>query len=137
MQAFQAGQTCLVFLFLLPYWLAAGQASQHDRAYIFSLCFLAAGRTSQHERPHSLFFTDSLTYFEPSTKHHEEISSNLWTVGIWEIILSSFIFPSKPTNPRRNKLDIFQLLFLLQHFNPCPDDSISTLALTSAFSFLS
>ena len=72
-----------------------------------------------------------------------------------KIILSSFIFPSKPTDPRRNKLDIFnscwldfsilipvlttasQLLLWLQHFNSCPDDSISTPALTSAFYFLS
>ena len=80
------------------------------------LHFLAAGKTSQHEKAHSLFFTDSLTYFEQSTKHHEESSSNLWTIGVWEIILSSFIFPSKPMDPQRNKLDIF---------NSCPDDSIS------------
>ena len=59
MQAFWVGQTCPVFHFLLPHWLAAGQACQHDRAHILSLRFLAAGRTSQHERPHSLFFTDS------------------------------------------------------------------------------
>ena len=58
-QAFRAGQTCPVFLFSLPYWLAGGQASQHDRAHILSLRFLAAGRTSQHERAHSLFFTDA------------------------------------------------------------------------------
>ena len=82
----------------------------------------------------------SLSYFEQSAKHHEETSSNLWAVGVWEIILSSFIFPSKPTDPRRNKLDIFnscfnlsilipvltttfQFLFGLQHFNSYPDDS--------------
>ena len=46
--------------------LAAGQASQHDRAHILSLCFQAAGRTSQHERLHSLFFTDSLSYISSS-----------------------------------------------------------------------
>ena len=68
----------------------------------------------------------SVTYFEQSAKHHEESTSNLWTIGVWEIILSSFIFPSKLTDPRRNKLDIFQLRFWLQHFNSCPDDSIST-----------
>ena len=97
----------------------------------------------------------SLTYFEQSAKHHEEISSNLWTVGVWEIILSSFIFPYKPTDPRRNKLDIFnscfnlsilipvlttasQLLLGFQHFNSCPDDSvlISALSFTTVSFFL-
>ena len=66
-------------LFSLPHWLAAGQASQYDRAHTFlasslassrtsqstsqstysSLRFLAAGKTSQNEGAHSLFFTDS------------------------------------------------------------------------------
>ena len=126
-QAFQVGQTCLVFLFSLPYWLAAGQARQHDRAHILSLHFLAAGRTSQHERPHSLFFTDSLSYFEQSANHHEDISSNLWTIGVWEIILSSFIFPSKPTDSWRNKLDIF---------NSCFNFSILIPVLMTAFQLL-
>ena len=53
----------------------------------------------------------TLRYFKQSAKHHEETSSNLWTVGVWEIILSSFIFPSKPKDPRRNKLDIFNSCF--------------------------
>ena len=53
----------------------------------------------------------SLTYFEQSAKHNEETSSNLWTVGVWEIIRSSFIFPSKPTDPWRNKLNIFNSCF--------------------------
>ena len=93
--------------------LEARQASQHDRVHILSLCFLAAGRTSQHERPHSLFFTDwlYLTYFEQSAKHHEESTPNSWAVGVWEIILSAFIFPSKPTDPWRNRLDIFNSCF--------------------------
>ena len=65
-QAFQAGQTCPIYLFLLPHWVAAGQASQHDREHILSLCFWAAGRTSQHGRPHSLFFTDSLSHISSS-----------------------------------------------------------------------
>ena len=95
----------------------------------------------------------SLTYFEQSAKYHEESTPILWTIGIWEIILSSFTFPSKPTDPWRNKLDIFnssfnfsilipvlttasQLLLWLQHFNSYPDNSISTPALTSASLFL-
>ena len=65
-QAFRAGQTCPVFLFSLPYWVAAGQASQYDRAHILSLRFQAAGRTSQHEKLHSLFFTDSLSHISSS-----------------------------------------------------------------------
>ena len=78
-----------------------------------------------------------------SAKYHEETTSNLWTVGVREIILSSFIFPSKSTDLRRNKLDIlipvmttaFQLLFGLQHFNSCPDDSvlIPALSFTTVF----
>ena len=52
---------------------------------------------------------------EQSTKHYEESTSNLWTIGVWEIILSSSIFPFKPTDPWRNKLDIF---------NSCFDSSI-------------
>ena len=125
-QAFRAGQTCPVFLFSLQHWPAAEQASQHDRTHILSLRFQAAGGTSQHERPYSLFFTDTLTCFKQSTKHHEETSSNFWTVGVWEVILSSFIFPSKPTDPQRNKLDIFNSCFNFSNFNPSSDDNIST-----------
>ena len=53
----------------------------------------------------------SLTYFEQSAKHHEESTSNLWTIRVWEIILSSFTFPSKPMDPQRNQLDIFNSCF--------------------------
>ena len=139
-------------LFSLPHWPAAGQAINMTE-HILSLRFLASGKTSQHDRAHLLFFTDSssltlsLSYFEQSAKHHEESTPNLWTIGVWEIILSSFIFPSKPTYPPRNKLDIFnscfdfsililvlttasQLLLGLQHFNPSPDDSVLIPALS-------
>ena len=107
----------------------------------------------------------SLTYFEPdrpsfssltteqSTEHYEESTPNWWTIDVWEIILSLLIFHSKLTDPRRNKLDIFNscfdfsilipvlttasdLLLWLQHFNSRPDDSISTPALISASLFL-
>ena len=106
---------------------------------------LASSRTGQStwESTFSLFafsLASSRTdHLSPShhTKHYEESTSNLWTIGVWEIILSSFIFSSKPTDPRRNKLDFFQLLRWLQYFNSCPDDSISTPVLTSAFQFLS
>ena len=124
-----------------------------------SLRLLEAGQTLQRERTHSLsslptLLAVGLTIFflsphRESTKHYEENISNLWAIGVWEIIFSSFIFPSKSTDPQRNKLDIFnsyfdfsilipvlttafQLLYGLQHFNSCPDDSISTPALTSA-----
>ena len=116
-QAFWAEQTCPVFLFSLPHLLAAGQATNMT-AHILSLHFLAAGRTSQHETTFTLLHWLSLTYFEQSTKHHEENSFNLWTIGIWEIILSSLIFPSKPTDPRRNKLDIFNSCFKLSILIP-------------------
>ena len=78
--------------------LAAVQASQHDRAHSPSLLphLLAAGWTI-------LFFSHHREF----TKHYEESTPNLWTICVWEIILSSFIFPSKPTYPWRNKLDIF------------------------------
>ena len=105
-------------------------------------------RPSTWESTFTLLHWLSLTYFEQSAKHHEESTSSLCTLGVWEIILSSYIFPSKPTDPQRNKLDIFnscfdssifipvptiasQLLLWLWHFNSCPDDSISTPALTS------
>ena len=73
----------------------------------------------------------------------------------WCLGNHSFIFPSKPTDPRRNKLDIcnsyfnfsisipvlttaFQLLLGLQHFNSCPDDSvlIPALSFRTVFFFL-
>ena len=64
-----------------------------------------------------------LSHHRESTKHYEESTSNLWAIGVWETILSSFIFPSKPTDPRRNKFDIF---------NSCFDFSISIPVLTTA-----
>ena len=80
---------------------------------IHSLSSLASSRKDQPtwETTFTLLHRLSLTYFEESAKHHEEILSNLCTVGVWEIILSSFILPSKPTDPRRNKLDIFNFCF--------------------------
>ena len=68
-----------------------------------------------------------LTYFEQSAKHHEKTTSNSWTIGVWEIILSSFIFSCKPTDPRRNKMDIF---------NSCFDFSILIPVLTTAAQLL-
>ena len=85
---------------------------------------LASNRT---DHPFPLSPQSSLTIMKKST-------SNLWTIGIREIIFSSFIFPSKPTDPQRNKLYIFnscfvfsilipvlttacQLLLWLQHLN--------------------
>ena len=71
-QAFRPGQICPIFLFSFSHWSAAGQASQHDRAYTLSLSLslslrlLAAGKTSQHEGAHSLFFTDSLSRISSS-----------------------------------------------------------------------
>ena len=107
-QAFRAGQTCPVFFFSLPHWLAAGQASQHDRAHT-SLSSLPSSRKDLPTwgTTFTLLHWFSLTYFEQSAKHHEETSANLWTVGVWEIILSSFIFLSKPMDPRRKKNWIF------------------------------
>ena len=126
-------------------------------------CLLATGKSSQHERAHSLFFTDSSSLSLPHilgrTDHLFPLSpqssplSIMRTIGVWEIILSSFIFPSKPTDPQRNKLDIFNscfdfsilipvlmtashLLLWPQHFNSCPDNSISTPALTLVPLFL-
>ena len=125
-QAFRAVQTCPVFLFSLPHWLAAGQASQHDRAHILSLCFLAAGRTSQHERPHSLFFTDSVSHIRVICYASWDLIQFM-DLDVWEIILSSFIFPSKPTDPWRNKLDIF---------NSCFNFGILIPVLMTAFQFL-
>ena len=125
MQAFQAGQICPVFPFSLPHWLAAGRASQHDRAHILSLHFLAAGRTSQHETTFTLLHWFSLTYFEQSTKHPEETSSNLWTIGAWEIILSSFLFDQRIL---RETNWIF--------FNSCFDFSILIPVLTTASQFM-
>ena len=142
---------------LLASPLASSRMSQPTWQSTHSLSSLPSSRKDQPTWEttftplHWLFFTDSLslflslshthththTYFEQSAKHHEETTSNLWTIGVWEIIFPSFIFPSKQTDPRRNKLDIFQLLPWLQHFNSCSDDSISTPALTSAFYFLS
>ena len=84
-------------LSLLPYWLAAGQT----------------------------IFSSPTTKLSP--KHYEESISNLWTIGVWEIILSSFIFPSKPIDPQRNKLDIF---------NSCFNFSILIGVLTTASQFL-
>ena len=75
----------------------------------------------------SLALSLSLTYFEQPAKRYQESTSNLWTIGVWEIFLSSFIFPSKPTDPRRNKLDIF---------NSCFDFSILIPVLTTASQFL-
>ena len=74
---------------------------------------------------HRPFFSSLTT--EQSTKHYEENTSNLWTIGVWEIILSSFIFPSKPTDPWKNKLDIF---------NSCFDVSILIPVLTTASQLL-
>ena len=45
------------------------------------------------------------SYFRPMRIFHAILS-----IDVWEIILSSFIFPSKPMDSRRNKSDIFQLL---------------------------
>ena len=86
---------------LAPHWPAAGQANQHDRVRSLSLLpyWLAVGQT---------IFSSRTT--QQSTKRYEESTPNLWTIGVREIILSSVIFPSKPTDPQRNKLDIF---------NPC------------------
>ena len=121
-------------------------STNHSRPLFTSS--LASSRTdSANMREHILSL---LFLFSSRTHYHEESTSNLWTIGVCEIILSSFIFPSKPTDPRRNKLDIFnscfdfnilipvlttafQLLLWLQHLNSCPDDSISTPTLTSAF----
>ena len=57
----------------------------------------------------------------------QESTPNLWTIGVWKIILSSFIFHSKPRDPRRNKLDIF---------NSCFDFSILIPVLTTASQLL-
>ena len=68
---------------------------------------LASSRTSQPtwQSTFTLLHWLSLTYFEQSTKHHEESTSKFmdhWCLGKH----SSFIFPSKPMDPQRNKLDI-------------------------------
>ena len=55
---------------------------------------------------------------EQSTKYYEESTSNLWSIGVWEIILSSIIFPSKPTDLQRNKLDIFNSCFNFNILSP-------------------
>ena len=88
--------------------------SSRQRLYRYMTIF----NSKQQERPanmrehiHSSSLTLPLTYFEQSAKHHEESTPNLWTIGVWEIILSSFIFPSKPTDPQLNKLDIFNSRF--------------------------
>ena len=107
--------------------LASSRTDQSTWENIFSLL-------------HWLFCTDSLSHIfeqnwpsfsslntEKSTKHYKESSSNIWTISIWEIILSSFIFPSKPTDPQRNKLDIF---------NSCFDFSILIPVLTTASQLL-
>ena len=98
---------------------------------------LAAGQTSQRERAHSLSSLPLLlaavqiilflSHHRESSKNYEESTSNLWAIGVWENILSSFIFPSKPTDPRRNKLDIF---------NSCFDFSILIPVLTTASQLL-
>ena len=67
------------------------------------------------------------SHHRESAKHYEESTSYLWTIGVWVIILSSFIFPSKPTDPRRKKLDIF---------NTCFDFSILIPVLTTASQLL-
>ena len=73
----------------------------------------------------------------------------------WCLRNHSFIIPSKPMDPRRNKLDIFnfyfnfsiffpvlmtafQLLLGLQHSKSCPDDSVLILVLSfiTVFFFL-
>ena len=118
MQAFRAKQTCPIFLFSLPHWLAEG---------ILTLCFLAVGRTNQHERPHSLFFTDSLSYILSNPLSTMRRPHPIYGLGVWEIILSLFIFPSKPTDPQRNKLDIF---------NSCFEYSVLILALSFTTDFL-
>ena len=67
--------------------------------------------------------TDNLFPLSPqqqSPEHYEESISNLWTIGLWETIFSSFIFPSKLTDPRRNKLDIFNSCFDFSILIPVP-----------------
>ena len=76
----------------------------------------------EQNRPSFSFLTT-----KQSTKQYVESTSNLWTIGVWEIILSSFIFLSKPMDPRRNKLDIF---------NSCFGFSILIPALTTASQLL-
>ena len=101
---------------LFAYSLVSSRTDQSTWENTFTLfASLLANSRTDHPFPLSP---------QSPTKHYEESTSNLWTIGVWEIIHSSFIFPSKPTDPRRNKLDIF-------------NSSISTPALTSAFQFLS
>ena len=68
---------------------AAGQTNQRERAH--SLSSLPSSRKDQAtwESTFTLHWL-SLTYFEQSAKHLEESTSNLGTIGVWEIIFSSF-----------------------------------------------
>ena len=104
---------------LLAFSLTSCRTSQqnnHNRAHTLLFASLQQeGPVNMREHIHSSSLTLlhglCLTYFEQSAEHHEGSTSNLWTIGVWEITLSSFIFPSKPTDPRRNKLDIFNFCF--------------------------
>ena len=112
--------------------LASSRASHPTWQCTYSsLRLLAARQTSQRERAHSLFFTDysSLTLSHifravrkaPWGEHIQ--SMDHWCQGNHSFI----IHPSKPTDPRRNKLDIF---------NSCFDFSILIPVLTTAFQLL-
>ena len=144
-EAFRAGQTCPVFLFSLPHWIAAGQASQHDRAHILSLHFLAAGKTSQHEMPCSLFFTNSLSNISNSPLstmrrphpiygplvsgksffHHSSSLLNQRILGETNWIFST---PASTS--------AFQFLSWRQHFNAYFKFSILIPVLTTASQFM-
>ena len=121
-----------------PSCFHAGLSSRTDLSTWQSTHSLSSFPSSRKNQPtwettFTLLHWLSLTYFEQSTKHNEETSSNLWTVGVWEIIHSSFIFLSKPTDPRRNKWDIFNSCFDFSILIPVLTTEFQLLLLTSTF----